>query len=309
MNLKNKLIYYKESAAEYILFFFKWAFLATVIGTLSGLVGTIFSKSIEYVTELRNHNTWLIFLLPIGAIIIVVIYKLCCVDGVSTNEVFKCVRSEKRVPVLLTPAIFLGSVITHLLGGSAGREGAALQLGGSIASLIGKLFKLNEKDRHIIIICGMSGVFSAVFGTPLCAAIFAVEVVSIGYMYSSALFPSIASSLTAYIIALKIGIKPEKFIVNNVPKLNLNSISEVLLIAVIGALVSIVFCKTMHHTTNLFKKYFKNPYIRAAIGGIILIILTVVVKTNDYNGGGINVIERIFSENKVHPEAFILKII
>ncbi|MBR4072994.1 MAG: chloride channel protein, partial [Clostridia bacterium] len=245
-DFKSKIKAYISPFEEYTLFFLKWIFFGVIIGAAGGIIGAAFSKSITFVTHIRTQNDWLIYLLPIGGAIIAGLYSIFKVKGIGTNEVFEGVRTEKKVPVLLAPAVFAGSVITHLLGGSAGREGAALQLGGSIASLMGKIFKLSEKSRHILIMCGMSAIFSAVFGTPLCAVVFAVEVVSIGYMYSSALFPCIVSSITACFISGLFGITPESFTVDFIPRFGILSLSQVLLIGIICAAVSTVFCKTMH---------------------------------------------------------------
>jgi len=298
-----------KTVGEYLFTFVKWTFLGILTGLIGGAIGTAFSKAIHYVTDIRTEHQWFIYLLPIGGLVIVMLYKLCRTLEIGTDEVFEGVRTEKKVPLLLAPAIFFGSVITHLCGGSAGREGAALQLGGSVASVLAKVFKLTDPDRHIIIMCGMSGVFSAVFGTPLCAAVFAIEVISVGYFYSAAVFPCIVASISAYVLALKLGIKPESFKVGAVPELNIKTICIVFVVAAAGAVVSILFCKCMHLSAKVFRKYFKNPFIRVVTGGIIIVALTLILNTTDYNGAGTDVIERIFTEGKVRPEAFALKMI
>lgn len=293
----------------YITAFLRWSFLGALMGAVGGVIGTAFAKSVEAVTDLRIANGWLLYLLPLGGLGIVALYKLCRVSGVGTNEVFEAVRTEKRVPVLLAPAVFLGSVITHLLGGSAGREGAALQLGGSIASAFSKLFRLKDGDRHILTVCGMGALFSAVFGTPLCACIFAVEVVSVGQFCSAALFPCMVSSVTAYGVALKLGISPERFAVNQIPSFGVNSLCTTLLIAVLAAVVSMLFCFCMHFFARLFKRYLTNMYLRIVVGGLLIVLLTLITNTRDYNGTGMQLISKIFTEGTVRPEAFLLKIL
>ncbi len=294
---------------SYTLAFLRWLALGASIGVCGGVVGAAFARSVQFVTELRAQYTWLILLLPLGGLLSVAIYKLCRVTDIGTNHVFESVRSETKVPYLLAPAVFLGSVITHLFGGSAGREGAALQLGGSVASLLGRLLKLDEKTRHILTVCGMGAFFSALFGTPLGAAVFALEVVSVGHFCSAAFFPAIISSVTAYGIALKLGVHPERFALSVDPGLEVNVIWKVALIAVLGAFVSFLFCAIMHSTEHLFKKVFKNEFFRVAVGGVAIVLLTVLVGNGDYNGGGISVIERIFSHGDVRSEAFLLKIL
>lgn len=309
MENKEKIRSLAENVWAYIAAFLRWGVLGLLVGGLGGFVGALFAKSVAWATAMRGANPWLLYLLPVGGLAIVGVYKLCRVSGVGTNEVFEGVRSNKGVSILLAPAIFLGTTITHLLGGSAGREGAALQIGGSVATFFGKLFRLNEEDRHILTMCGMSGVFAAVFGTPMAACVFAIEVVSVGRFCTSALFPCIVSSASAYALALVMGVAPEHFLVENVPAFDISTMWRVLVIAILCAIASMLFCWAMHSGAKLFKKLFKNEFLRAAVGGIVVILLTLLVGTRAYNGGGMDVIERIFEEGVVRPEAFLLKII
>lgn len=304
-HLKKDLIL----ARNYAIAFLYWLVLGVTTGFFCGLLGTGFSKTISFVTDFRGEHQWLIFLLPIAGLISVAVYRLCKVSGTGTNHVFESVRSEKPVPFLLAPAIFIGSALTHLCGGSAGKEGAALQLGGSVSTIISKVLHLNEKSRHIITMCGMGALFSAVFGTPLGACVFALEVISVGQICLAAIFPTFMSSITAYIIAIKFGVKPERFHIDSVPDTTPDTLWRVIIIAIAVAIISAVFCHLMHYSEKLFSKLFKNRFLRIVVGGIVIIILTLLVGSNDYNGGGINVIERIFHEGTVRPEAFVLKMI
>lgn len=309
MAKNEKLIHTAQDVRTYVVAFLRWIVLGAVVGGCGGAIGAAFSKAVEIVTNIRGENGWLLYLLPVGGLVIVALYKLCRVAGVGTNEVFEGVRSAKGVSVLLAPAIFLGTVITHLLGGSAGREGAALQLGGSVATLFGKVFRLNEKDRHILTMCGMSAVFAAVFGTPMGACVFAVEVVCVGRIMSAALFPCMVSAVTGFGAAKLLGAHAEHFNVEQVPEFGVEALWQVLVVAIAGALVSMLFCWIMHTGAHLFKHFFKNEFLRVAVGGVIIVLLTLLLGTTDYNGGGMNVIERVFEEGKVNPEAFLLKMI
>lgn len=303
------LPHFSAENLKYIFDFLKTIILSLIIGLSSGVIGYLFAKAIDIVTNIRTSYNYIIFLLPIAGLLIPLIYKLLKVDSLGTNDVFKAVKSDEKVPVLLFPAVFITSVITHLLGGSAGREGAALQIGGSIASFFGKLFKIDPEKRKILIICGMSAVFSAVFCTPLTATVFAVEVVSVGYLYSSALLPSFISSVVAYLVSTKLGTHPERFPISNLPDANFKVIIFVFVVSILGALVSVFFCKTMHKTAHLFEKYVKNKYLRIALGGIIVLVLSIIFKSGDYNGGGMNIVEDVFNHSFVKYEAFLLKII
>lgn len=309
MNQHTFILEKIQKTKSYCLAILKWVILGGIIGFICGLVGVAFAKSISYVTDFRASNNWILYFLPLGGIAIVLIYKLCRVTNLGTNEVFRFVRGEKQIRILLAPAIFLGSVITHLCGGSSGREGAALQIGGSISSFCGELLNLDNRSRHILTMCGMAAVFSAVFGTPLGAFIFAIEVVSVGTFCSAAFLPGIISSYTAFYVSILFKISPERFHLNSVPNFDFEILYKVVIISVCAALVSFVFCKTMHFSHSFFKKYFKNEFLRIFVGGILIILLTIILGTSDYNGSGTNIIENIFESGKVRYEAFILKIL
>lgn len=309
MITKREILEKSKYSAFYVSAFVKWTFFSLIVGIAGGGIGAAFSHLISYVTDVRMANEWLIYLLPLGGVVIALIYHLLKVEHKGTNDVFEAVRSEKKVPFSLAPAITLGAGITHLLGGSAGKEGAALQLGGSIASFISKAFRSDDKDRHILTVSGMSAVFSAVFGTPMGAAVFAVEVVSVGHVSLSALYPSFASALVAYLTAVKLGVHPERFNVDLIPEVSAEYLLKVLALAVIVALVSIVFCLAMKYSHKGFEKYIRNPYIRAAVGGVAVIALTFIVGSKDYNGSGLHIIEGIFHGEEVSRLAFLLKII
>jgi len=261
------------------------------------------------VTELREQNGWLLFLLPFLGLISVFTYKLFKTTDIGTNQVLEAVNGERNLPVLLYPAIFIGTLITHLCGGSAGKEGAALQLGGSLAALISKIFKLKANDKQMLTVCGMAGLFSAAFGTPLGACVFALEVIYIGHIYYSALLPAFISSLVSHFVATNCGLEPERFVFSFNNKLELNILWKALVIALLGAIVSFIFCKALHLSEKYFKKSIKNPYIRIFVGGIILVFLSLISRTNAYNGSGINIISEIFANGEVQPEAFLIKII
>ena len=296
-----------KSSLNYIKTFVKWCFIAIVVGAVGGLVGTAFHKSVDYVTEVRHTNSWLVFLLPIGGVLIVALYKLSKTNA-GTNRIIESVRTNKKVPILMAPLIFVSTVITHLLGGSAGREGAALQLGGSIGYQFGKVFRLDEKDMHLIVMLGMSGVFAALFGTPLTATFFALEVISVGVIYYVALVPCIFASVVAYNIALAFGVTPVRFGNVAMPSFDLMILLKVVGLALLCALVSICFCSAMKFFDKLAENKIPNAYIRALLGGCAIVLLTLVVGSNDYNGAGMEVISWAM-EGNAESFAFVLKII
>ena len=291
-----------------IVAFFKWIIIAVMTGLVGGVVGSIFHLSVEFATKTRYDHPWILYLLPFGGLIIVFLYKKGMNEDPGTNLVINSIRTDGKVPFLMAPLIFIGTVITHLLGGSAGREGAALQLGGSIGSKIGNLIGLDEKDMHLVTLCGMSGVFAALFGTPLTATLFSMEVISVGIIHYSAFIPCIVSSLTAYAVSIYFGLEPVKFDLRAIPEISLSNIIKVMILGSFCAVVSIVFCEVLHNSNKFLKKKIPNSYIRVFIGGTVIVLLTLLTGTRDYNGAGMDIITNAVN-GSARPEAFILKMI
>ena len=287
----------------------KWVIFAILVGTIVGLCGSAFYFGMSYVTFLRTAHPWLILLLPAGGLGIVGLYHLFHDEkDTGTNLVISAIHSGDELPFRMAPLIFISTLITHLFGGSAGREGAALQMGGSIGNALGRLFRFDEKDKHVMIMCGMSAAFSALFGTPMAAAIFPMEMVSVGVMYYIALVPCVISSLVAHGIAVSFGVSNELFLIGEIPAFGILSSVKISVLAILCALVSILFCVILHQTGHLYKKLFKNPYLRVFAGGCLVVLLTCLVGSQSYNGTGINIIENCIN-GTVRPEAFLLKMI
>ena len=300
---KEAKIVYKSFAA-----FLKWLVIAGLTGAVGGAVGSVFNISVARATALREANPWLLFLLPAGGIVIAAVYHFTKMENVNTNTLIDSVHLGEKVPVILVPVIFLGTVITHICGGSAGREGAALQIGGGIGDSVGQLFRLDEKDMRLATLCGMSAVFSALFGTPLTAALFALEVISVGVFYYSGLVPCIVSAVTAYGVSRLFGIAPTRFIVTFLP-LNADLLWRVAVMAILCAIMSSVFCLVMHGMDFLAERYLKNKFFRAAIGGVIVLGLTWLVGTTDYNGAGVGPITDAIEKGIANPDAFLWKLL
>lgn len=299
-----------KGAGSNLLQFFKWVVLSSLIGAAVGLIGTAFSYGMKYANDFRESHTYIIAGLPLAGLIIVGLYHLAHRDNdKGTNSVLSAVRSEDQLSIVMAPLIFTGTVLTHLFGGSAGREGAALQLGGSIGHFFGKFFRLNEKDEHVLILCGMSACFSALFGTPLAAAVFPMEVVSVGIMYYCALVPCALASLIATGVAGALGVEGEAMVIALIPEFTWITGGKIILLAALCALLSVVFCVALHLASGKGKKLVKNPYLRIAAAGVILVIINVLLQTTDYMGAGMQVIERCITDAAVHPEAFLLKIL
>ncbi|MBE6680020.1 MAG: chloride channel protein [Ruminococcaceae bacterium] len=290
--------------------FLKWVLIALLLGVVGGLVGSAFHILVDIATETRENNDFLIWLLPLGGLAIVFLYRFAhATKGVDTNRVIEAVDADnKSIPFVMAPLIFVSTVLTHLFGGSAGREGAALQIGGSIGYKIGKLLRLDKRDMHTIVMTGMSALFAALFGTPVAATFFAIEVVSVGVMHYAGLVPCIVSAFMSSFIAKAFGLHPVRFEGIAIPDVNIKFMGKALVLAVLCALLSVVFCVSLEKCEHLFKKVFKNPYVRIFVGGCVIVALTMLLGTHDYNGAGMNVIERALS-GSARWEAFVLKLL
>ncbi|MDD3370064.1 MAG: chloride channel protein [Lachnospiraceae bacterium] len=287
----------------------KWIICSVLAGIIVGLAASLFYYSMNTVTGLRLNHPWLLYLLPFSGLFIVWMYHLMHLyKDTGTNNVISAIHSEEKLPLQLAPLIFFGTSITHLFGGSAGREGAALQLGGSIGNYLGQLFRFDKKDQKVMIMCGMSAAFSALFGTPMAAAFFSMEVVSVGVIYYVALLPCVISALIAHFIAIYFGFHPELFLLAAIPDFGLRPAVTIIILALLCVLVSAVFCKILHLTSHGFQKIFANPYLRVFIGGCLVVLMTLLVGSRDYNGTGITIIEKALA-NQVVPGAFLLKMI
>lgn len=301
--------YYKRRFKKDVFSFVKWIVLAFITGFIVGGISSLFSFALSFVTDFRENNPWVFFLLPVAGVIIVFLYHCFGQDDGGTNQVFSTVRAKDEVPFHSAPLIFISTALTHLVGGSAGREGAAIQLGGSIGNQIGRMIKLDDEDMHVIVMCGMSAAFSALFGTPMAASIFAMEVVSVGVMYYTALMPCVISSLIATGFAADLGIHPEVFHVSDIPKLSFVTGGKMGLVALACAGVSVVFCIALKQTGKLFHKELKNHYIRVLVVSGIIIVITLFLHTTDYMGAGIGIITRAIEDGEVNYFSFFWKML
>ena len=287
---------------------FKWLLISVFMGVLGGVIGSAFHHFIEVATHTRENNSWLIAFLPIAGVVITALYyPFKNKGGLNTNRILSSVEADDDVPIILSPLIIAGTLITHLFGGSAGREGAALQLGGSLGYNIGKIIKLKKDELHIIVMAGMSSFFSAMFGTPLTAAIFSLEVIRARNIHRKSLLPCMLASAIAYMIAHFVGSEGVRYSVATM-EISVGVIMKTVILAGLCALVSMAFCLAIEYTSKYLKKFIKNEYIRAAVGGAVIVGLAFLLGTVEYNGAGMGVIDRAMT-GEASYWAFALKII
>ncbi|MBR2177267.1 MAG: chloride channel protein [Clostridia bacterium] len=300
---------YSKKIRHNILLFLKWSAISILTGLTVGGFSTLFAYFMNMVTEYREHNDFILFFLPLAGIVTVFLYSIFKYkNDKGTNLVLSTIHAKSEIPFRMAPLIFVTTILTHLFGGSAGREGAALQLGGSMGNQLGRWLRLDDTDKRVVILCGMSAAFSALFGTPMAAAVFSMEVVSVGIMYYAALVPCVFSSLIAAYFAKFVGIKETDFAVVEFPDLTILNAAETVGLGILCAVISILFILLLHSTGDLFRKYLKNPYIRITVSACVIVGLTFLLGTRDYNGAGMPIIEKAVKGEAV-PYAFILKML
>jgi H+/Cl- antiporter ClcA len=299
-----------QKTRQIMLITLKWLIICSLIGIFSGSASAFFLVSLEYVTTIREQNSWIIWLLPFGGLLIGYSYFFCDSKIAKGNNLLleEYNKPEKKIPFIMAPLVLLGTLITHLFGGSAGREGTAVQMGGAIADVCTSIFKLDPAERRTLIILGISAGFASVFGTPLAGAIFALEVV----FFSKINFRSVVLSfLVAYIAYFTVefwGIKHTHYSIPVLPEMNFTVLFWILITSISFGFAALLFSRSTHYWGKLFTKSIQYPPLRPFIGGIVLAIAIYFIGTTKYIGLGVPMIVDAFSIQNA-PYDFLLKIL
>ena len=274
---------------QYVAWFCKWTLLSVLMGAVGGILGAVFHYALHFVTHLRAAHTWLVLLLPVGGLVSVAWYKLLKLrKNRGTNEIIDAVLDGEELKPQIAPGIFGAAMLTHLFGGSAGREGAALQLGGSVASLLSRLLKLNRDDRRVLIMSGMSAVFAGLFRTPLTAALFCMEFESVGTIFSPALLPCYLAAYTASTVAGRMGVHAEGLLLSSYVGISPAATAACGVLAVCIAVLGVLMCKFFHAAEHLAAHHIKSPWVRIFAGGVLIAAMTYAVGDHRFNGAGMD---------------------
>ena len=300
--VKEKIVHF----GKHMVLFLKWMLIAVITGCVVGVISSLFALGLGKVTAIRAAHSWLVFCLPLAGLAIVFLYKRFLGEDGGTNLVLSNIHAREELPWTMAPLIFVSTLLTHLCGGSAGREGAALQLGGSLGNLLGRFMKIDDQDRRVVVMCGMSAAFAAVFGTPMAAAIFALEVASIGVMYYVGLMPCVFSALIASRFSAGMGIHPEHFNVTMIPDFGLVAAVKTVVLAALCAGVATLLCIVLHRGGQLCKRLIKNPWLRVIAGGCVMMAVFLIRGDQDYLGASVGLIEHAI-DGQADWYAFLLK--
>lgn len=306
--IKKLLFSFEQIPALFYLF--KWIFICLLLGIIVGSVSAFFLLSLDWVTNWRESHLWIIALLPVGGFIIGLSYHLFGNSVVKGNNLLleEFHSPKKIIPFRMAPLVLFGTLLTHLVGGSAGREGTAVQIGGAIADRFTKALKLSKRDRKIVLIAGISAGFASVFGTPLAGAIFALEVLVLGRIRLDAVMPSFMAAVFANYFCELWEVSHTHYHIGSVAAINPINLLWAVLAGIIFGVVAMIFSKSTHFWTNIFKNYVSYPPLRPAIGGIILAVTLYFMETTKYIGLGIPTIVDAFSVD-LNSYDFLLKIL
>ena len=275
----------------------KWLTITLVAGALIGSASALLLVSLDFATNYRESHLWIIALLPIAGLLIGLMYHYWGSRVVKgNNQLIEEIHTPKNIiPFKMAPLIYIGTVITHLFGGSAGREGTAVQMGGAIADQFSRLFKLTPNDRRTMLIVGISAGFASVFGTPLAGAVFALEVAVLGKIRYEAILPSFLAAAFAHISCLLWGVAHTHYSIPFVPELTVVNILLAILVGVLFGLTAMSFSRSAQYWSKLAKNKVKYPPLRPFIGGIIVALAVWGLGTTKYIGLGVPTIVESFT--------------
>ena len=275
-----------------ILYFLRWTAISIVMGTVCGLIGTVFGYGVIYAQRLFKTYSFMLYLMPVAGVLIVLLHQMFHeIGNRGTNLILESISSNEKIHMTTLPCIFVSTILSQAVGASAGKEGAALQIGGCIGNYLGDLFHMDERDKKVMIMSGMSGCFGAIFGTPLAAAMFGIEVISIGVAYYAALVPCVFASFIGAQISGALGLHGEAFQILHVPEFSLVPALYTVGLGLACALLSVCFCILLHETQHLYKKKIDNVYLRILVAAVLSIGLALVFG-RDYCGAGFNLVEQ-----------------
>ncbi|WP_338224768.1 voltage-gated chloride channel family protein [Algoriphagus confluentis] len=268
----------------------QWLGFGLLVGILSGSASAIFLVLLDWATETREANLWLLALLPLAGFGIGYVYYHYGANSVQGNNLLleELYQTKNPIPLRMTPLVLFGTIFTHLFGGSAGREGTAVQMGGSLADQIQKWIPLDAEDRRILLICGVAGGFASVFGTPWAGAIFSLEWMLSGRFRPRSIFPAVWSGWVAHVICeWAWGVGHTSYSIPEIAPHTLINLSWILVAGIAFGLAGRLFAETGHWIGAAFNKVISYPPLRPLVGGVLVAGLVYLTDAYTYIGLGV----------------------
>ncbi|CAM2958919.1 voltage-gated chloride channel family protein [Flavobacterium frigoris] len=299
-----------EKIKKNIVVALKWISICVLIGFLSGSASAFLLVTLEWAAQYREQHNWIIWLLPIGGLLIGLGYHYYGQEAIKGNNLLleEYETPKKTIPLIMAPLVLIGTIITHLFGGSAGREGTAVQMGGAIADQFTGIFKLDNSERKTLIILGISAGFASVFGTPFAGALFALEVLYFSKINYKSIVLSIIVAFIAYYTVEFWAVKHTHYSIPIVPSFTLTLLLWIIPISILFGLAAMLFSRSTHFWGALFSKTIQYPPLRPFVGGIILAFAMYFIGTTKYQGLGVPIIVESFSNPSEYYD-FLLKIL
>lgn len=278
----------------------RWIPVAALAGIMGGSASALLLVSLNYATDLREKHVWLIlFLAPAGWLVGQMYKRLGASVEAGNNLILDEIHDPKAtIPVRMTPLILIGTFMTHLFGGSAGREGTAIQTGASLADQLARPFRMGPRDRRILLMAGISAGFASVFGTPLAGAIFGLEVLAIGSLSYDAIAPCFMAAFVGDLVTKAWGVHHTIYRVSEVPIMRISGVAYSMIAGVAFGLMGMGFAKMTHAVAHQARKYVANAPMRPVVGGLLVTIAVFgigISHTLKYLGLGIPTIVASFS--------------
>lgn len=276
----------KEQLKERIVLLLRRIMIGFISGLLVGLICALLAHGIYFATDLRNKYSFLLYLMPLGGILIAFLYNIWDdLDDKGTNLVLTTIRGDTYLPLHKIPEVFFGTVLSHLVGASVGRTGSALQLGGNVAFNTAQLLGMDDEDRKIATISGMGAAFTIMFSSPISGAFFGMEVPHIGHFYYPAILPCMIAAVTSHLTVQVLGVRPiTTLTIGVIPELTGKTAAISLVVALLTAILAAIYCELLQLAGRLHKKFVHVPYRRAVAGSLLFMALYALL-ANEHTGG------------------------